>query len=167
MWPRKVSDTLRNGVCPVGTTLQGAAAAFLAVMMFFTAADVIMRQFKVAMVGGNDVISLLMTLLISFSLLYCAVEKGHVQVDLVVNLLPKRAQAVIDTITGVLTTVLCAFITWQSVTNTFSVYRSGAMSWTLNVMMYPFAAVVAFGFAWYTVILLADTLDAAARTVKR
>jgi len=167
MWLRNASNALSNRICPIGVTLQGVAAAFLAAMMFFTAADVAMRQLKVAFIGGDDIISLLMTLVISFGLVYCAIEKGHVKVDLIVELLPERAQAVVDTITGVLTTILGAFITWQGLANTLSIYHSGATSWTLNVILFPFAAVVAFGFAWFTLVLLAETLDSMAKLVKR
>jgi len=47
-----------------------------------------------------------------------------------------------------------------------SVYNSGATSWTLNITVFPFAGLVAFGFAWFTLVLLADFLSAIVRVVK-
>ena len=167
MWLDRASDSLYSVVRPVSVVLQGVGAVVLASMMFLTAGDVTLRQFKYPIMGTDDITAFLMAILVSFGLAYCAIRKGHVRVELIVEHLPVRAQAIIDTITSLLGLGLCALITWQSFVNMVSVYTSGATSWTLNIIAYPFAGLVAFGFAWFTLVLLADFLNSLARGMKK
>ncbi|MCJ7769830.1 MAG: TRAP transporter small permease [Dehalococcoidales bacterium] len=166
MWSDKTSDSLYKVVRPVSTVLQGVGAGVLAAMMFLTASDVTLRQFKLPIMGTDDITAFLMAILISFGLAYCAIKKGHIQVELIVEHLPSRVQAVIDSITTLLGFGLCTLITWQSFANMVSVYHSGATSWTLNIIAFPFAGLVAFGFIWFTLVLLADFLNAISKVVK-
>lgn len=166
MWPDRASNSLYKVVRPVSDVLQSVGAGVLAVMMFLTACDVTLRQFKIPIMGTDDITAFLMAILISFGLAYCAIRKGHIQVELVVEHLPIRVQAVIDSITTLLGLGLCALITWQSFTNMVSVYNSGATSWTLNIIAFPFAGLVAFGFIWFTLVLLADFFNAISKAVR-
>jgi len=151
---------------PISVVLQGVGAGVLTVMMLLTASDVTLRQVKIPIMGTDDITAFLMAILVSFGLAYCAIRKGHVRVELIVERLPRRVQAIIDTVTTLLSLGLCTLITWQSFINMVSVYTSGATSWTLNIIVFPFAGVVAFGFAWFTLVLLADFLNAIVRVVK-
>jgi len=151
---------------PISVVLQGVGAGVLTVMMLLTASDVTLRQVKIPIMGTDDITAFLMAILVSFGLAYCAIRKGHVRVELIVERLPRRVQAIIDTVTTLLSLGLCTLITWQSFINMVSVYTSGATSWTLNIIVFPFAGLVAFGFAWFTLILLADFLNAIVRVVK-
>lgn len=166
MWSDRASDSLYNVVRPVSGVLQGIGAGVLAVMMLLTAADVTLRQFKFPIMGTDDITAFLMAILVSFGLAYCAIRKGHIKVDLIVEHLPSRVQAIIDSITTLLGFSLCTLITWQSFANMVSVYNSGATSWTLNIIAFPFAGLVAFGFVWFTLVLLADFFNAISRVVK-
>jgi len=167
MLPDRASNSLYRFLLPVSIVLQGVGAVVLAVMMFLTASDVTLRQFKYPIMGADDITAFLMAILISFGLAYCTIKKGHVQVDFIVEHFPSRMQAIIDSITTLFGFSLCVLITWQSFANMISVYKSGATSWTLNVIVYPFAGVVAFGFALFTLVLLADFFNAISRVVKR
>jgi TRAP-type C4-dicarboxylate transport system permease small subunit len=166
MWSNRASDSLYKVVSPVSVVLHGVGAGVLAVMMFLTVSDVTLRRFKLPIMGTDDITAFLMAILVSFGLAYCAVKKGHVQVELLVEHLPSRIQAIIDSITTFLGFGLCVLITWQSFANMVSVYHSGATSWTLNIIAFPFAGLVAFGFTWFTMVLLADFFNAISRVVK-
>lgn len=166
MWLDRTSGSLYSTLRPISVVLQGVGAGVLTVMMLLTASDVTLRQFKSPLMGTIDITEFLMAILVSFGLAYCAIRKGHVKVDLIVERLPIRVQAIIDTVTTLLSLGLCILITWQSFVNMVSVYNSGATSWTLNITVFPFAGLVAFGFAWFTLVLLADFLNAIVRVVK-
>ena len=165
-WPNKAAGSLYKVVSPVSAVLHSVGAGVLAIMMLLTASDVTLRRFKLPIIGTDDITAFLMAILVSFGLAYCAIKRGHVQVELLVEHLPSRVQAIIDSITTLLGFGLCVLITWQSFANMVSVYHSGATSWTLNIIAYPFAGLVAFGFAWFTVVLLADFFNAISRVVK-
>ncbi len=166
MWLDRTSSSLYSTLRPISVVLQGVGAGVLTVMMLLTASDVTLRQFKFPIIGTIDITAFLMAILVSFGLAYCAIRKGHVKVELIVERLPIRVQAVVDTITTLLSLGLCTLITWQSFVNMVSVYHSGATSWTLNITVFPFAGLVAFGFAWFTLVLLGDFLNAVSRVVK-
>lgn len=163
----KASNSLNKILLPISVALQGVGAVVLAVMMFLTASDVTLRQFKSPIMGTDDITAFLMAILISFGLAYCTIKKGHVQVDFIVERLPIRIQAIISSITTLFSFGLCVLITWQSFTNMISVYKSGATSWTLNIIVYPFAGVVAFGFSLFALVLLANFLEAISEVRKR
>ena len=166
MWLDRTSGSLYSTVRPISAVIQGLGAGVLTVMMLLTASDVTLRQFKFPIMGTIDITAFLMAILVSFGLAYCTIRKGHVKVDLIVERLPIRVQAIIDTITTLLSLGLCTLITWQSFVNMVSVYTSGATSWPLNIIVFPFAGLVAFGFAWFAVVLLADFLNAIMRVGK-
>ena len=166
MWLDRTSGSLYSTIRPISVVLQGVGAGVLTVMMLLTASDVTLRQFKIPIMGTDDITAFLMATLVSFGLAYCAIRKGHVQVEVIVERFPNRAQAIIDTVTTLLSLGLCTLITWQSFVNMVSVYTSGATSWTLNIIVFPFAGLVAFGFVWFTLVLLADFLNAIVRVVK-
>jgi TRAP-type C4-dicarboxylate transport system permease small subunit len=167
MLPDRASNSLYKILLPVSIVLQGVGAVVLAAMMFLTASDVTLRQFKLPIMGTDDITAFLMAILISFGLAYCTLKKGHVQVDFIVERLPNRAQDIINSITTLFGFSLCILITWQSFANMISVYESGATSWTLNIIVYPFAGLVAFGFALFALVLLADFFKAVTGIVKR
>ncbi|MFX0202441.1 MAG: TRAP transporter small permease subunit, partial [Candidatus Hodarchaeota archaeon] len=89
----KASNSLNKILLPVSIVLQGVGAVVLAVMMFLTASDVTLRQFKLPIIGTDDITAFLMAILISFGLAYCTIKKGHVQVDFIVERLSIRTQA--------------------------------------------------------------------------
>lgn len=163
----RASDSLNKILLPISMILQGVGAGVLAVMMFLTASDVTLRQFKLPIMGTDDITAFLMAILISFGLAYCTIKKGHVQVDFIVERLPARTQAIINSITTLLSFVICVLITWQSFANMISVYKSGATSWTLNIIVYPFAGIVAFGFALFALVLMANFFEAISGVRKR
>lgn len=167
MLPDRASNSLYKILLPISIVLQGVGAVVLAMMMFLTASDVTLRQFKLPIMGTDDITAFLMAILISFGLAYCTIKKGHVQVDFIVERLPNRMQAIIDSITTLFSFGLCVLITWQSFANMISVYKSGATSWTLNIIVFPFAGLVAVGFALFALVLLADFLKAVSGVTKK
>jgi TRAP-type C4-dicarboxylate transport system permease small subunit len=163
----RIANSLNKILLPISMILLGVGAVVLAAMMFLTASDVTLRQFKLPIMGTDDITAFLMAILISFGLAYCTIKKGHVQVDFLVERLPIRAQAIINSVVTLLSLVLSALITWQSFANMISVFQSGATSWTLNFIVYPFAGIVAFGFALFTLVLMANLFEAISLVRKR
>lgn len=163
----RAADSLYRVMRPISRVLQWVVACVITMMMFLTAGDVTLRQFKFPIMGTDDITAFLMVILISFGLAYCAINKGNVRVELIVERFSSRVRAVIDAVISLLGLCLCVLISWQSIVNTISVYESGATSWTMNIIVFPFASLVAFGFAWFAIVLLADLLNAIVSAMKR
>ncbi|HUU65585.1 MAG TPA: TRAP transporter small permease [Dehalococcoidales bacterium] len=168
MWLSKLAETVNRLVHPAVAVLHGAGVGVLAAIMVLTASDVILRYvFNRPIVGSFDLTEYMMAIVVSFSLAYCAFFKGHVSVDIVVSRLPRRAQAVIDGITGLLGIILFSLITWQSFVYMKLLFDSGLKSTVLLIPRFPFAGLVCLGSAFLTVVLVADFLEFLSRAVRK
>ena len=115
-------------------------------MMTITTLDVTTRYFGHPIFGAVELVSFMATILLACAMPMTHVENGHVGVDLVVRLLSKRSQALIDTFTGFLSLILFSLICWQSVLYAQSMKRTGEVSMSLEFPSYIFVYVVAVAF---------------------
>ena len=142
--------------------------SILLAMMFLTAADVFGRYFlNRPIVGAYELQEYLMVCLVCLTLAYCAVEKGHVVVDILVSRFPQRVQAIIGAITTLLGVCLCSVITWQAVAYVQRMLGSGLVSPTLKIPRYPFTGVLVFGMALFCLVLLKDFFEFLSRAVRK
>ncbi|MBW2310937.1 MAG: TRAP transporter small permease [Deltaproteobacteria bacterium] len=138
------------------------AAASIFFMMALTCADVILRLFRMPIPGTYEIVSFMGAVAVSFAVARTSVEKGHVAVSLVVQLLPKRAQGLVEGIIAILGIILFALIAWQSSLYALDCQRSGEVSLTLQLPFYPIIYGIAFGAVIVCLVLLVDFLDAIA-----
>lgn len=132
----------------------------LALMMFLTAADVILRYiFNSPILFAQELTEFSMAVCISLGLSFCAVEKGHVSVDVIANKLPKRIQAIFDCFTGLLTIVFFLLIVWRTFLQMEFVAGNRITSLALLIPVYPFIGLVGVGFALFTLVLFMDLID--------
>lgn len=139
------------------------AAAAIFFMMALTCADVFLRFFRMPIPGTYEIVSFMGAVAVSFAVAHTSVEKGHVAVDLVVQLLPKRAQAVIESIIAGFGIILFALIAWQSFVYALDCQRSGEVSLTLQMPFYPIIYGVAVGAGIVCLVLVVDLVNAAAK----
>ncbi len=167
MWLSKAAVWLNRVVRPSSGVLHSVGVGVLAAMMLLTVADVTLRKvFNRPIVGSFDLTEYMMAIVVSLCLAYCAVNKGHVRVGLVVERLPQRVQAVIDSITGLFSFALFSLITWQCFIYMKLLIASGLTSTVLYIPVFPFVGVVAFGSAWLSLALLVDFFEFLSQAVK-
>jgi TRAP-type transport system small permease protein len=156
MWLNKFANALNIAARKISPVLHSVGLGVLAVMMFLTAFDVILRYvFNKPIMGAFELTEYMMAIVVAFSLAYCYVLKEHVTVDIVVNRFPQRAQAIIDSITSLIGFGIFCLITWQSGLQTKIQLDSGLTSAVLLIPAFPFVAVVAFGSAVLSLAILA------------
>jgi TRAP-type transport system small permease protein len=147
--------------------LVAIGAVALAAMMFLTAFDVVMRYvFNQPVKGALEMVEYLMAVLVSFSIAYCAEQKGHVTVDLIMAGFSKRVQAFFNFITNLMALVLTGLICWQSILYITDTHSSRLTSAVLLIPAYPFVAVVAVGFGVYALLLAIHSCEYAAEVLK-
>ena len=132
-------------------------------MMLLTCADVVMRLFDRPIPGTYEIIGFLGALAVAFALAQTSIEKGHIAVDLLVNLLPPRVQILLDIFAALTGTAIFGAITWQSALYALDLRQSGEVSATLGMPVYPFAAGIAAGCALLCLVLIAEL----ARSLRR
>ena len=140
----------------------------LVAMMFLTFSDVFLRYvFNRPIEGAYELTEYMMAIVVGFGLAYCAMKKGHISIELVVQHFPQRAQAIIDTITYFIGLVLFALITWQYFQHVPASFESGRVSVILYLPMYPFVAAVLLGSAALTLALLTQFAESLSKAVKK
>jgi len=166
MWLTKSVSYINKFVRPLTNILLGAGISILAMMMFLMATDVVLRYiFNSPLPGAYELIEYMMAILVPFGIVYCAHQKGHVSVDLVVGRFTKRAQAILSSITSLLSLSLFILVAWQSFLYIGDNFESKLTSAVLLIPTYPFIAVVAVGFTVLCLVLLIDFLNFLSETV--
>jgi TRAP-type C4-dicarboxylate transport system permease small subunit len=148
-------------------TLNGIATVVLGAMVLLTVSDVFLRYvFRRPILGTTELTECMMVLLIFLALAWCGAQGGHLQVDLVLTHLPKRVQAVIDSITSSVGFALVAIIAWRSVVEARAMQDLGIVGSLLNMPVYPFYYVMAAGFIMLCIVIAAQTIQNIGKAVK-
>ena len=143
------------------------AAAAVTVMMVLTCADIILRIFRHPIPGTYEMVGLLGAIVVSFSLGYTSLMRGHISVEFIVQKLPKRAQIIIDSINSLLGTALFGLITWQSMLYASNLMRTGEVSMTVQMPIYPFVYGIAIGSGMLCLVLLIEFLQSLKRIMRK
>lgn len=152
---KQVIDSLYRGVKPVSTVANYIGMVALAAMMFLTAVDVALRKVaNMPVMGSYELIQFMMVICGGLGLAYCAVEKGHVTIDLVTSKLSKRAQGILGMVTSFIGLAVVIMLTWQACVYITLFMTSKQLTAVLMVPLYPFVGIFAFGLALYCVVLL-------------
>ena len=151
-------DDLLRKLGLLSRLLRFAAAAVLFAMMLLTTADVAGRYlFNAPIMGTFEITEFMMVCVVFFALAYTQSQKGHVAVDIVVNLFPEKIGRLIDLLNFLVSFLVFSLITWMSVERGFEVLANKDCSGTLSIPVYPFVFIVALGSAAMCIELAIDT----------
>ena len=146
--------------------LKHMAVWILTAMMFLTAVDVCMRYlFNSPLTGSFELVEFMMVLLIPFSIVYCASENSHVQVDIIVERFPKGIRSFFMFTANLLSLILFLLITWQTVIYVIEEYDSKLTSAVLYIPVFPFIGALALAFAILSSLLIAELMNFLARAI--
>ena len=150
------------------THLNKISQLALALMMFLTAADVILRYlFNSPIIFAQEVTELLLVIVVSLGISLCGIDKGHVGVDILANNMPKRLQAIFDCFTNLITIVFFSIIVWRTFVQMEYVAGNRITSLVLFIPLYPFVGIVAFGFSLFTLVIILDFFDSITGVFKK
>lgn len=132
-------------------------------MMLLTTADIVLRAFRSPIPGTYEIVGLIGSLAISFSLAHTSIENGHIAVEFLVNRLSAPTQALISAANAFVAMMLFAIITWQSLLYGTDFLLRGEVSMTVQMPIYPFVYGVAAGCGLLCPVLLSEFLRAIRR----
>jgi len=135
-------------------------------MMLLAVINIVLRIVWKPILGTYDFIEFIGATLVAFAIAYCALEKGHIEVELVVARLPGRAQGVIGSVTGILSLGIFSLITWQSLVLAGDMWRKGETSMTALLPFYPYIYGIAFGTALLCLVILIWLSKSLAKAMK-
>lgn len=156
-----IASWFARGICWV-------AVAVLFVMMALTGIDVGGRYiFKHPMPGSMELTEVFMAMVVGLSLAYCALEKGHVRVDVILSRLPPRTQIYLDFVAHFVFLGLFVIMTWRTLLRSLTMIKQDLITQVLFIPVPPFAFIVTIGFAVLCIVLLRDLFDDVYRLVKK
>lgn len=136
-----VFNVILRRVTGVGAFL---AAACLIVVMLLVVASVTARFFGTAISGSYELTQLLISVTIAFSLVYTAMHKGHVVVQVVLTRLPARVRRIAGVLISLLSLVFWGLVAWGGAK--FAIGKGlKETSETLDIPHLPFRAMFALG----------------------
>ncbi len=129
------------------------SAGALIIMMLLTTADVVLRLFRHPIPGTFEIVGLLGAVVVSFSLGYTSIEKGHIAVEFLVRRFSTRVQTTVNAVHELVSLMFFLVLTWRSVIYGTELVKSGEVSSTLQMPTYPFVYGIAFGCGLLCIIL--------------
>lgn len=145
---------LKKWISSLAQTFNWVAVASVTAMMLLTCADVILRIFRRPIPGTYEIIGLLGAVLVSFSLAYTSMQRGHIAVDFLVQKLPKKTQALIECINSLTCAIFFGLIAWQSMAYAKDLQEVGEVSMTLQIPIHPFVYGIALGCGMLSMVLI-------------
>ena len=139
--------------------LYRVAGSAIIAMMLLTCIDVVLRYLRRPIPGTYELVCFLGSVAVAFAMAHTSVERGHVSVSILVDLLPQKIQTFIHTVTNGFGFILFALIAWQSVLYANDLRACGEVSLTLQLPFYPFIYGVAFGAAAVCLVLSVELAD--------
>ncbi|MFZ1989326.1 MAG: TRAP transporter small permease [Alphaproteobacteria bacterium] len=130
----KTSGKVTSGIGKVFDAIAGGA---LIAMVSITAVDIILRYFRMPIVGSYEIVSMLGGLVVGCALPQTSVEKAHVIMDILIEKLPQRRQVPFLITTRIAVMVLFFLFGWNLLDMARMFYESGESSLTLTLPLYP------------------------------
>jgi len=144
------------------------AICVLVVMMLFTVLNVVMRAFFNSPIPGDVELSEVAMVCVGFlGLAWCALKGMHIRVDLVVSLLPKRIQAVIDSFGYLMGLGITILLTWRGFAEGQSYRELDIRSASLDFPIFPFYWIVALGYAVLCLAILVLLVRSLSEAIKK
>ncbi len=139
--------------------LKMLGALALTAMMLLTVVDVIGRFFKHPIFGSVELVGFLSVIVVAAALPYTYKKDGHVGVEILVRLLPEKAQVLTDIFTRSLSLILFCIITWQMFLYAGDMRETGEVSMNLEFPIYYIIYALAVGILIFSVTILNVIVD--------
>jgi len=157
---QKIIESLYKGIKPVSSVVNAFGMVMMTVMMIFVTLDVTLRKLvSMPILGSIEITQFMLAICVSFGLAQCTIDKSHVVIDLFVARLTTRAKALLGVVTGMLAFGSCLLVTWQLFNYIFIIKEVNNVSSVLKIPLWPFVALVTFGFVLFCFVLFVHFLE--------
>ncbi len=134
------------------------AGIALTFMMSLTVADIILRFFRIPIVGTYELVAFSGAVVIGFAVPLTSWMRGHVYVDFFILRFSQKTRNIINTVTRFLGICLFIMIGWNLISYGMDLRKSGEVSITLQMPFYPVAYGVGVCCFIQCLVLLCDIL---------
>ena len=139
----------------------------LMVVMILTCTDVVGRLFRHPILGVYELTEYIFVVLSACALAYTQVRRGNIAVYFAVSKLPQRGQAVVSSITGLLSLGLFIVLCWRMFSYARFLQLQGQLSTVLLIPKFPFVYLLGTAFVFLSMVLFLDLLKSLAKAVRK
>jgi len=145
------------GVADQGIIAMGIVMMFL---VFLVVVDVTMRRgFNNPLGFSLELMGLGLVIIAWGSILYSTGRERHISVDVVVMYLPARIRRILRLTWDFVSVLVLLMLGWRCIIYAMSQFKSGRESQILEIPIFPFVAIVAFGAIWAGLMLLVNFIE--------
>ncbi len=151
----------RNSLIYLVTRFSSRVGAVVLVgMMLLMAGDVFLRFiFNKPVPGAFELIEIMMGAVVSLSIAYCGLRRGHVSVELITDKLPDRIRAPVDLVHHLVCIVFFATIAYKGSQQAIVIKENETVSTLLEVPIYPFVWLLVFGAMLLALVYFRQMID--------
>lgn len=150
-----VFSAIKRGV---GATSRGFAvisSIALIFMTLLTVLDVFLRAlFDYPIHGALELIEFSLGIVVFLALAFCGVQNGHIVIDILVRRFPKPFRIAIGAVISLVSAAILGLIGYRMVFQAIRVHMMGQTSVILDIPVYPFILVGAFGIVLLALVYL-------------
>ncbi len=168
MAAQEKGSSFKNIIGNIASVVNRIGVFFVLIMMILTTADVFLRYtFNRPIIGVFEMTEFMMLIVVGFALAYTQLTKNNINVDILTNKLPGKAQAALDVFSYLLGFGVFALIAWQCVLAGNKQILRHIVSGTLRIPLEYFYYIFSFCCVLLCVIYIIDIIDSITRMVKR
>ena len=138
--------------------LVGIAGTTLVLMVALACANVALRSLGYPIKGTFELMGFFGAIIAAFALGITQINRGHIAVDVVINLFPKRIKRVLAGIGSLVAMLFFILAAWQTMRWGTTLWRVHELSETLRIIYFPFVYAVSLGCSVIALVLLIDML---------
>ncbi|MDY6825633.1 MAG: TRAP transporter small permease [Bacillota bacterium] len=139
----------------------------LVILMTMTVYDVLMRTFfNETLVGAIELTEMMMPIIGFLGIAWCALQGGHVSVDILISSLSEDKQRFFDILNYLLAAVVTFLIGWFTLQQGIFIKGINVVTDSLDIPKYPFMIITALGFFLMTAASLALLIKTTKRGVE-
>lgn len=143
----------------VGKVCGQAGSGILFIMMLLMVADITLRfLFNKPILGGYELVEILMVLLVGLGFAFTQSEDGHVRVTMFIDYLPARPKAIVDAMGLLAGTAMMGIVGYAGIVQGGISDAQGQTTTVLFIPLYPFYYLLGAGFLVYALVMLVDAL---------
>lgn len=127
-------------------------------LMALVTINVILRYAWQSISGTYDYVQLITAVSVAAAIGFSAYERGNIEIELVMERLPKRIQAVVATIIDVICLVFFVLAAWRVFALGYDMQQAGETTMTVHVPFAPFLYFVGVGLTLVILALIAQLI---------
>jgi TRAP-type C4-dicarboxylate transport system permease small subunit len=151
----------------ISRSLDFIAGFCIVATMAVVVLNIVLRAFLgKPLLGTMDYVTMLMALTIGMGLAYCGFKNGHIAVDLIIEKLSNKTQAIIDTFTNLIALFFWGVSSWYMVGYARTMAETNLVSPTTQIPLYPLIYLISFGLMVLCLVLVLKITDTVRQVTK-